>query len=456
MGRNFLRVEGDAVVGPDGARVYLRGVGLGGWMNMENFVTGYPANESAMREAVGAVLGSERAERFFATLLDRFFGPDDARLLAQLGVNCVRLPINQRHFERDDAPFELLEAGFDGLDYAVSVLAEHGIYSIIDLHAVPGSQNQHWHSDNPTHIAAFWRHPHFQDRVVNLWRALAERFRANAWVAGYNLLNEPADPSGAVVGPFHDRLVAAVREIDADHIVFIDGNTYSTDFSAFGEPYENAIYACHDYALDGMAFGGPYNGEPEPVEAKFLERTRYMRETGTPIWIGEFGPVYTGDDERRYQLLADQLAIYERHGAGWSLWTYKDIGLQGLVHAAPDSAYLRHFGGVLAKKARLGVDSWSSTDRELPEVFEPVHELIARECPAWAPYPWSARATTDDLVRHILLAQAMLPEYAARFAGLSDEALEELADSFALANCVRRERLCELVADACLSPGAAA
>ena len=22
---------------------------------------------------------------------------------------------------------------------------------------------------------------------------------------------------------------------------------------------------------------------------------------------------------------------YERHGAGWSLWTYKDVGLQGLV-----------------------------------------------------------------------------------------------------------------------------
>ena len=27
-----------------------------------------------------------------------------------------------------------------------------GVYSIIDLHALPGSQNQHWHSDNPTHV----------------------------------------------------------------------------------------------------------------------------------------------------------------------------------------------------------------------------------------------------------------------------------------------------------------
>ena len=57
---------------------------------------------------------------------------------------------------------------------------------MIDLHAVPGSQNQHWHSDNPTHVAAFWQHPYFQDRVVNLWVALASRYRGNPWVAGYN------------------------------------------------------------------------------------------------------------------------------------------------------------------------------------------------------------------------------------------------------------------------------
>ena len=47
----------------------------------------------------------------------------------------------------------------------------------LDLHAFPGYQNQHWHSDNPTHIAAFWQHPHFQDRVVNLWQAFATRYR---------------------------------------------------------------------------------------------------------------------------------------------------------------------------------------------------------------------------------------------------------------------------------------
>ena len=102
----------------------LRGLGLGGWMNMENFITGYPANESAMRAAVAGVLGADRATRFFDRLLDSFFDAADARLLAGLGVNCVRLPINQRHFERDAAPFELLPKGFERLDAAVRACAE--------------------------------------------------------------------------------------------------------------------------------------------------------------------------------------------------------------------------------------------------------------------------------------------------------------------------------------------
>jgi aryl-phospho-beta-D-glucosidase BglC (GH1 family) len=450
----MLRVQGDAVVDAEGTPVPLRGVGLGGWMNMENFITGYPANESAMRDAVGRVLGADRAERFFDRLLDHFFTDADAALLAELGVSCVRLPINQRHFERDSAPFELLDAGFARLDAAIRACGEHGIYTVIDLHAVPGSQNQHWHSDNSGHTAGFWRHPHFQDRVVHLWEALAERYRGNERVAGYNLLNEPGDSSGDVVGPFYDRLVAAVREIDADHIVFLDGNTYSTDFSIFGEPYENVVYASHDYAAAGMSFGSGHPG-PEALEETFLSRTRYQRATGTPIWIGEFGPVYTGDPERdelRYRILADQLAIYERHNAGWSLWTYKDVGLHGVVSPGPDTAYMRRFADLIAKKTRLGIDAWGSTHNELPELFEPIHELIAREFPDWDPYPWGARETANLHLRWILLAQAMLPEYAERFRGLDDDELDALAASFSLAQCVRRDRLCELLAGAQREP----
>ncbi|MBB6351000.1 cellulase family glycosylhydrolase [Nonomuraea muscovyensis] len=450
----MLHVSGSQLRAPDGTPVRLRGVGLGGWLNMENFITGYPANESSMRAAVRDVLGEDRAELFFDRLLTSFFTESDAALLAGLGMNCVRIPVNYRHLESDERPFEIIEHGFRHLDRVIDLLGAHGIYSVIDLHALPGAQNQHWHSDNPTHVAAFWQHRHFQDRVVNLWEAIADRYRDHPWVAGYNPVNEPGDPSGKVVGPFYDRLVKAVRAADPRHVLFLDGNTYATDFTVFREMYENTVFVCHDYALAGFAHGGPYPGytrgewcDRTQLEEAFARRSRFQRETGTPLWVGEFGPVYTGDqavDEQRHQILRDQLDIYDAHDAGWSLWTYKDVGLQGLVCAA--GPYLDRFGSFIAKKRRLGVDRWGSTMEETAEELAPLHRLLEDEAPGWDPYPWGARYQTDDLVRHILLAQALLPEYAALFGGLGDDELVALADSFLLERCVRREPLLDLLA----------
>ncbi|GAA4071707.1 glycoside hydrolase family 5 protein [Nonomuraea soli] len=450
---NMLRVSGAQLVDDQGHPVRLRGVGLGGWMNMENFITGYPANESAMREAVQEVLGEDRAELFFDRLLSCFFAEQDAALLAELGMNCVRIPINYRHFESDARPMEIVEYGFRHLDRVIDLLGSHGIYSVIDLHALPGAQNQHWHSDNPTHVASFWTHRHFQDRVVNLWEAIADRYRDNPWVAGYNPVNEPGDPSGKVVGPFYDRLVKAVRAADPGHVLFLDGNTYSTDFTVFREVYENTVFVCHDYALAGFAHGGPYPGltrgewcDRAQLEATFERRTRFQRETGTPLWVGEFGPVYTGDpviDEMRYQILSDQLEIFDAHEAGWSLWTYKDVGLQGLVTAG--GPYMERFSSFIAKKARLGVDRWGSTMEESATDLAPLHGLVETEFPGWHPYPWGARYQTDDLVRHVLMAQAMLPEYADLFRGLDDSELTSLAESFAFGSCARRAPLIDLL-----------
>jgi endoglucanase len=451
----LVRVDGDRLVRGDGEVVVLRGVGVGGWMNMENFITGYPGTESQQRAALHRALGEEGYRRFFDRFLDGFFAEDDARYLASLGLNSVRVPFNYRHFEDDMRPFELQEEGFRRLDQAVDACARHGIYTILDLHALPGAQNQHWHSDNPTHWASFWAHRHFQDRVVHLWEALADRYKDNPWVAGYNPINEPGDAVGETIGPFYRRLEAAVRAVDPHHVLFLDGNRYSTQFDQLGDPLPNSVYTAHDYALAGFPDSGPYPGtsrgqhvDRDAVERTFLARTAYMRETGTPIWVGEFGPVYTGDparDAQRYRLLQDQLEIYRDHGASWALWTYKDIGLQGLVHARPDSGYLRRIAPVLEKKSRLGVDSWGSTDEGVRHLLEPIERLLAEEFPDFQPYPWGQRRWVQLLVRNILLAEALVGDFGRSFEGVDPDQAEELAADFGLERCARREPLEDLL-----------
>ena len=69
------------------------------------------------------------------------------------------------------------------LDRVVEQCSAEGLYVILDLHAVPGGQNQDWHSDSGMGEALFWRFKEFQDRVVNLWIEIAKRYKGNAHVS---------------------------------------------------------------------------------------------------------------------------------------------------------------------------------------------------------------------------------------------------------------------------------
>src|SRR4051794_22810592 len=81
-----LRTEGTQFVDADGRPIRLKGVNVGGWLNMENFITGYAANESMMRAAVREVLGPALYEHFFDRLLSAFYADADAAFLASIGL----------------------------------------------------------------------------------------------------------------------------------------------------------------------------------------------------------------------------------------------------------------------------------------------------------------------------------------------------------------------------------
>jgi endoglucanase len=447
----LLSVSGGRLVDGRGDPVRLRGFGLGGMLHMENFIDGYPGNEEAFRGALLAAMGREKYDLFFDTFYRNYFTEADARYIASLGLNLVRIPIHYRLFEDDMNPRVLKPSGFTYLDRVVSLCAAQGIYTVIDLHALPGYQNQHWHSDNPTHLALLWKHKDFQDRTVMLWEAIARHYRDEPWVAGYDLINEPADPTGERVVPFFHRLMEAVRRVDPVHVVFIEGNTYARDFDGFDPTWKNVVYTNHDYAAPGSISGGPYPGvtggryyDRKRVEADFLEKSRFMLDNGLPIWVGEFGPVYTGDarkDEMRYQLLKDQLAIYDEHGVSWCIWLYRDLGLQALVYQPASTAWMRRIGPMLEKKQRLGADAWGSLETGIRDVMDPIDQMLGREFPDYDPYPNGARREARLLVRHILIAEALSSEFGRAFEGLSEDQVVALAESFNLDKAGRRTRL---------------
>jgi hypothetical protein len=480
---SFLRVNGSQIVDADGQPVRLRGLGIAGWLNMENWVTGYPGHEGGAKTAIRHVLGEKRCDFFFERFIEHFFNENDAAYLASLGINMVRIPFSYKFLESDDAPFEIREDGFRYLDRVIQQCAEHGIYTMLDLHTAPGWQHQDWHCDNPTHTAQFWNYRHFQDRVVNLWKVIAARYRNEPWVVGYDPLNEPSDPTAQKVGPYYDRLVDAIREVDQNHIIFLDGNRYAIDFHFFGEPRPNVVYAPHDYPAPGYTPGARYPGhlrtwhilapeegrtralmeedgpvqrdegdnqywDKERVEGSFLMRTEYMRRTGTPIVVGEFNAVFRGEpvaDRELITMLGDQLDIFRKHQASWTYWSYKDVGLAAPLALAADSEYMRRVRPMLDKKARLAVDLWGGQVDNIQHILQPIRDLMEKEFPDYHPYPWGKEFMMNRLVQHTLFAQALQPEFGELFRDMDEDSIDQMMQSFRLENCVPRQDLVDLL-----------
>ena len=446
---NWLKVSGDHIINQKGETIILRGFGLGGMLHMENFIDGYPSNEETMREGLLKVLGKRKYDLYFDNFLKSYFTEPDAEYIHSLGLNLVRIPINYHLFEDDMNPRVIKEKAFEYLDRVINLCAKHQIYTIIDLHALPGCQNQHWHSDNPTHKAFFWVYKNFQDRALHLWEVIADHYKNQPWVAGYDLINEPADPSGEKVFPYYKRLYDAIKKVDPNHIMFLEGDGYAKDFSKFTEVWDNVVYTNHDYALPG--FTGNYPGnirgkyyDKNTLESAFLEKSEFMLKHKVPIWVGEFGPVYTNDpekDELRYQVLKDQLAYYKKYKVSWCIWLYKDLGLQAIIHQKEDTPYMKLVSSFLKKKDYLGADAWGSSDKNIRQIMEPIEEVFEKEFTDYNPYPSGQKRHIALLVRNILIAEALMPEYCNLFNGLSDEELVSIAQSFRFENYEKRQRL---------------
>jgi aryl-phospho-beta-D-glucosidase BglC (GH1 family) len=452
---------GRRVVDAGGLPVRLRGVAIGGWMNMENFINGYPGAEHSLRSSLAEALGPEKAAEFFERLLDTFLAEEDIAFIRGLGANVVRLALNYRHFEDDTCPFEYREAGFRRLEEAIRWCEAHGLYAIIDLHAVQGWQNPDWHSDNRHKHALLWDHPHFQDRVVALWEELARRYRGRSVIAGYDVINEPQTRD--VTGPqrwerinrLYRRVVEAIRRIDPEHIIFLEGDAFSSRFSGLEPPFDdNVVYSCHDYAV--AAFGpGAYPGE---IRGKYRDRARayeiaastqaaeYARRHDIPMWVGEFGAVYTGPRREvpdRLRALDDQIAAFERLGMHWTIWTYKDVGVMGVVTLDPRSPYMQIVGPILKTKLTLATDAWMSW---MPSgaVHRRVHALTSY-IQATAHDATIDAGEVDAMIADTVLAgyvgTLLQPVYAAAFAGLTRQELDEALDSFAFGRCRPNEGL---------------
>lgn len=213
----------------------------------------------------------------------------------------------------------------------------------------------------------------------------------------------------------------------------------------------------------GFPTGERYQGTPEQnqhLERQYLRKAEFMSQNGTPIWNGEFGPVYADPaadvdaattNQERYNLLGEQLRIYDKHSIHWSIWLYKDVGLQGMIYTNPNGKWNKTLKPFLDKKRAIWIDKWGNNPNpEIDSVLNPLLEWIDRVSPSASktyPTPWNTEMHVTRSVMYTFLAASFSDEFASLFKGMDEKELEEMARSFHFDECLQREGLNKILTD---------
>ena len=138
---------------------------------------------------IQALVGPARAAEFWHRFVQAFITEADFAMIAEMGFDHVRLPINSRGIIDERGAFH--EDGLEVIDRAVEWSERHGLRILLDLHGAPGGQTGANIDDAENGKPELFMDSRNRTLTVTIWRELASRYRDSETVLGYDLLNEP-------------------------------------------------------------------------------------------------------------------------------------------------------------------------------------------------------------------------------------------------------------------------
>ena len=372
----FMRAEGKAIVDANGKPVLLRGLGLGGWLVPEGYMLHIPGrgSPSSIRNLILDLLGAADTERFYQLYRANYVNANDLQQIAAWGFNSIRLPFHYEMLSPPDQPGVFLESGFQVLDSLIAWSKRNQMHVILDMHCAPGGQNDQNISDSDGE-AKLWTVPANQERTVEIWKKIAARYATEPWVIGYDLLNEPVMPSGFSnldLRSLYRRLALAIREVDPNHILFIEGGNFATDFNNLTPPLlygTNIVYSFHKYWS-------------ETSKATIQDLLNLRDNWNVPLWMGESG-------ENSNPWFYETIKLLEENNIGWCWWTHKKIQTTTSPLSAPITAnyqrVLDYWNGRASRPSQVFARDalWGMAENLALEKCEPhpdvLHALFDRE-----------------------------------------------------------------------------
>lgn len=328
LSSQLLTTNGQKIVNDKGENIQLRGLGLGGWMVQEGYMlktADFAGPQYHIKQKIKELIGPEATEQFYKAYLKNGITKADIDFLARSGFNSIRLPM---HYNLYTLPIEKepvkgentwLEDGFRMTDELLQWCKDNKIYLILDLHAAPGGQGNDANiSDNDKSKPSLWQSEENQKKTIALWKRLAERYKSELWIGGYDLINEPninftgKNPNGtdeqsnAPLWKLQKEITEAIRTVDKNHIIFIEGNGWGNNYNGLPKLWDdNLVFSFHKYWT--------YNNEANIRFALDL-REKY----NAPIWLGE-----TGENSNVW--FTELIQLLDQHNIGYAFWPMKKI-----------------------------------------------------------------------------------------------------------------------------------
>ena len=314
-----LKAEGKKIIDQNGNEVLLRGMGLGGWMLMEGYMmqsSDVADTQHEFRQRLEDLMGVDNTNVFFDKWLENHVTKADIDSLSSWGFNSVRLPMHYNLFtlpieeESVEGENTWLTKGFTIIDELLQWCEENEVYLILDLHAAPGGQGANAAiSDYNPDLPSLWESELNKNKTIALWKKLAERYKDEEWIGGYDLLNEVnwemENDNEELLNLYKD-ITTEIRAVDNNHIIFIEGNGFANDFNGLTPPWDdNMVYSFHKYWSENTT---------ESIQWVLDIR----EENNVPLWMGEAG-------ENSNVWFTDAIELFETNDIGWSWWPMKRI-----------------------------------------------------------------------------------------------------------------------------------
>ena len=328
--QGFLKADGKKIVNAKGQNVLLRGEGLGGWMLQEGYMLGIykDAQQNKIRSRIEELMGPKETEEFYDAWLHNFIQKKDIDAMHAWGFNSVRLPM---HYNLYTLPVDKepvagkntwLDKGFALTDSLLSWCKANHMYLILDLHAAPGGQGNDINiSDRDPTKPSLWQSEANQQKTIALWKKLADRYKNEQWIGGYDILNEPnwgftdsvndrngtKEKNNAPIRELFQQITSAIRSVDKNHIIIIEGNGWGNNYNGILPTWDkNMVLSFHKY--------WDYN-KPENIQRIIDARNKY----NVPVWLGE-----TGENSNVWY--TEEIRLLEKNNIGWSMWPLKKMG----------------------------------------------------------------------------------------------------------------------------------